>query len=446
MTYPHPEPQGEIVPAAEATPFDSTGVLTFAEIQRCAKMFLASGLFSIKAGTSADSQIAQLAVKIMAGQELGIGAYASARGIDIINGQITPDAGLTAALVKRSGRYFYHVSQWDALGCLIDWFERRADEWLPLGKSGFTIEEAKTAGLMGNNVWHKYPKAMCWARAMTQGARAYCPDVFLGAVYSREELGGEPAPQDINPPERIEVMHDAGNGAMPGAQVVDTTVATVEVPAEPVEAVARTVRGPSPEHVAGTEELLDGGTPSPEPGGPEHWTPLIEAATTDEELAAMDKRVRAETPSGEVYRKANAIKAIADKRRGLAQAAQEPQQSTEVDADTTSSPEPLQRPAETPPAGEWHHPMTGEIHPEPANDATAVLVLELAQAKTIEEANAIMAEAKVAIHDLPAQWRYVSGVYTDRCKAINAENPPPKKKAPSKAALRKSHLTYGEGG
>ena len=37
--------------------------------------------------------------------------------------------------------------------------------------------------------WEKYPRNMVFARALTNGARWYCPDVFNGPIYTPDELG-----------------------------------------------------------------------------------------------------------------------------------------------------------------------------------------------------------------------------------------------------------------
>lgn len=53
----------------------------------------------------------------------------------------------------------------------------------------FTIEDAKTAGLAGKQVYKQHPQSMLWARAVTQLCRSLFPDCFIGGVYTREELG-----------------------------------------------------------------------------------------------------------------------------------------------------------------------------------------------------------------------------------------------------------------
>jgi len=49
------------------------------------------------------------------------------------------------------------------------------------------LERAKTAGLMGNPTWKKYPRQMLRARVITEGVRAMYPGVTRG-MYGPEEI------------------------------------------------------------------------------------------------------------------------------------------------------------------------------------------------------------------------------------------------------------------
>lgn len=65
-----------------------------------------------------------------------------------------------------------------------------------MGRSEFTIGDAQRAGLVrsGGN-WTKWPRAMLFARAMSQGVRTFAPDVTSGtAIYAEGEISGEDAP------------------------------------------------------------------------------------------------------------------------------------------------------------------------------------------------------------------------------------------------------------
>lgn len=146
------------------------------------------GAIMVKSGFFKDTRDqAQAVVKILAGQELGLGPIASMRGVYIIEGRTSLSADLIAACIQKSGKYKYRVREWTSNVCRIEFFE--GSESLGLGE--FTIQEAATAGLTSRSTWKQYPKAMLFARAMSQGARAFCPEIFAGAVYAPEELGAE---------------------------------------------------------------------------------------------------------------------------------------------------------------------------------------------------------------------------------------------------------------
>lgn len=149
-------------------------------------VFAASGFFN-----DARSQ-AQAIVKILAGAEQGIAPIASMQGIAIVEGKITYGSNLVAALVKRSENYRYKVREMSPDACAIEFFEREDGKWSTAGTMRFTIEDARAAGLVKDrSAWMKWPQSMCFARAMTAGARAYCPDIFVGGAYTTDEIGVE---------------------------------------------------------------------------------------------------------------------------------------------------------------------------------------------------------------------------------------------------------------
>ena len=148
---------------------------SFADIMSIGKAFAESGMFAdVKSA-------AQAVVKITAGAEMGIPPFASMSGIHIIQGKPTVGAGLLAARVKGSGKYDYRVLVQDDKVCTIDFIQ--GDE--VIGTSTFTIEDAKKAGTKNLD---KFPRNMLFARAMSNGAKWYCPDLFAGPVYVPEEF------------------------------------------------------------------------------------------------------------------------------------------------------------------------------------------------------------------------------------------------------------------
>jgi hypothetical protein len=128
---------------------------------------------------------AKAAVKVMAGAELGFGPIASMRGVDIIKGEVSLSAGLTAALVRGSAEYDYEIKRWDDQGCTLV-FTRHGEPLSP--EITFDQKDAERARLLGGDNYRKFPRSMYFARAMTMGARAHCPDLFGGSVYTPDEL------------------------------------------------------------------------------------------------------------------------------------------------------------------------------------------------------------------------------------------------------------------
>lgn len=142
--------------------------------------------------------MAQAIVKIQAGLELGLPPVYSMQNINMIRNRLTGSANLLAMLVKKSGRYNYRVAEHNETKCSIKFFESENGKWIEVGESTFTMDDAKRANLIKpDSGWAKYPRAMLFSRAISQGARLYCPDA-IGGVYTDEEIRTiPPRPDDI---------------------------------------------------------------------------------------------------------------------------------------------------------------------------------------------------------------------------------------------------------
>lgn len=150
------------------------------DLQRTAKLLALSGYFDAKGNS--EGAIAQLATKILAGQEMGYGPFASVQGIHVIQGRPTLSANLMAAAVKGHPKYDYRVRKMDDSAVTIEFFEGSQS----LGLSTFTTEDARKAQTKNLD---KFPRNMLFARAMSNGVRWYCPDVFNGnVVYTPEDF------------------------------------------------------------------------------------------------------------------------------------------------------------------------------------------------------------------------------------------------------------------
>lgn len=156
--------------------------LTFDDMTRLGDVLAASKFFKDS------TQAAQCVVKILYGAELGIGPVTAMMGIHIIDGKPSLSANLLASRVKTSERYDYRVREHTAETATVEFFERGES----LGVSRWTAKEAAQAGLAGKQNWKNYPRQMLFSRAMSEGVRTFCPDLFGGApVYTPEELGAE---------------------------------------------------------------------------------------------------------------------------------------------------------------------------------------------------------------------------------------------------------------
>lgn len=149
---------------------------TFDNMQRVAKALAASGYFG-------DSDIAKAITKVMAGQELGLPPFASMSGIHIISGKPVMGANLIATLIDSHPLYEYRVTTMTDKLVSIDFYKRGEK----IGESSFSMDDARKAGTKNLD---KFPRNMLFARAISNGARWYCPAIFGGSpVYTPEEMG-----------------------------------------------------------------------------------------------------------------------------------------------------------------------------------------------------------------------------------------------------------------
>jgi len=118
---------------------------------------------------------------ILHGQEVGLTPMQALAGIFVINGKPTLDVATMKAIVTSQGVDIQ----------IIESTNEKAHLKLVRGavfeECVYTIDDAKKSGLTGKEVWNKYPKAMCYARAASILIRNKCSDLIKG-LYSREEM------------------------------------------------------------------------------------------------------------------------------------------------------------------------------------------------------------------------------------------------------------------
>ena len=160
--------------------------MTFQEIQGMAEAFVKSGMFTdVK-------QMAQAVVKIQAGRELGLPPVYSMQNINMIRNRLTSSANVMAMLVKKSGKYDYRIKEHTDQKCSLTFYQIDSGKSIEVGVSTFTMDDAKRADLVKpESGWVKYPRAMLFSRAISQGARIYAPDA-IGGLYTDEEIRSIP--------------------------------------------------------------------------------------------------------------------------------------------------------------------------------------------------------------------------------------------------------------
>ena len=170
-------PQSEIKKLQQTKVAGSITLSSTDDLQKLGQILSQSGFFEDC------KQAAQAVVKILAGSELGIPAFASMCGIHLIKGKPAIGANLIAAAIKRSGRYDYRVVELSDHVCKIAFFEQGQQ----IGVSEFSAADAAKAETQNMG---KFPRNMLFASCISNGVKWFCPDIFLGApVYTPEELG-----------------------------------------------------------------------------------------------------------------------------------------------------------------------------------------------------------------------------------------------------------------
>jgi len=131
---------------------------------------------------SVRSTEAALAI-MLAGRELGLGPMESLRSVYIVDGQTTISSGLMAAMIWGAG-HAYNIDESTDTSCQITFTRNNGQTYT----HRYTIEDAKTAQLLGKRNWQQYAKAMLFNRCISAGGRAFMPDVTR-RMYTPEEMG-----------------------------------------------------------------------------------------------------------------------------------------------------------------------------------------------------------------------------------------------------------------
>ena len=141
--------------------------------------------------------VAQAALMVQAGRELGLPPCQSLRSFYIVNGRLAMKVELQLALARKVGVKLAKLEE-GADYCEVTLV--RGDEAVT---TRFSDADAKRAGLLDQGYsWARYPREMRRWRAIGAALRLIAPDVVLG-LLSPEEAESIP-PDEMEPPRAID--------------------------------------------------------------------------------------------------------------------------------------------------------------------------------------------------------------------------------------------------
>ncbi len=141
---------------------------------------------------------------MLSARELGIPAMQALNGgLNIINGKVEISARMMSALIRKAGHQV-SVKECTATQCTL--VGKRADTG-EMQSSSFSVAEAQQAGLIkAGGGWTKWPKDMCFARALSRLARQLFSDV-IGIGYVEGEIQARESQPEVK-----DVLEDAEFG------------------------------------------------------------------------------------------------------------------------------------------------------------------------------------------------------------------------------------------
>jgi hypothetical protein len=138
-------------------------------------------------------QAEQAFARMLVGHHLGLNPAQSMLGIDIVKGHAQLRGTLLGTLVRSREGYDWKVKSMGAEGVAIEFFRNGesegVSEWGPEQSKLAELDKPTSNGAKSNHI--KYPVAMFWNRAMSQGVKLLVPETMRGIpVYTPEDLEG----------------------------------------------------------------------------------------------------------------------------------------------------------------------------------------------------------------------------------------------------------------
>jgi len=200
-------------------------IATLEDVQRLAKLVMASGLIPPTLNTPE-----KISIALLHGMEIGLPPMMSLQRIAVINNMPSLWGDGALALVEASGRLLY-MDEYIEGGNLDDSNTYAVCELHRKGKPKpirrtYSIGDARRAGLLGKGPWKSNPGRMLQMRARGFALRDSFPDV-LGGLYLHEEIEGEEAAtpsrqmKDVTPIEEEPEGPPPAPSAPPRAPIIE---------------------------------------------------------------------------------------------------------------------------------------------------------------------------------------------------------------------------------
>lgn len=169
---------------------------------------------------NAEQQFNRAMGKIVAGTSYGFDPFLSQSCFDTMFGAMGLNAKGMGVLFRRSGEFDLRIDHHDEKGCKATVMRRfngawapdlrqfTGGEWRAIGIVEFNEAMARTADLLKNPMYQKYPRDMYYARVITRAVKRYNPSclmpiVTLGNYFARESQSNFLPPQPTAPAPQI---------------------------------------------------------------------------------------------------------------------------------------------------------------------------------------------------------------------------------------------------
>lgn len=180
---------------------------------------------------------ADVLVAILYGQELGLAPMQAIQSVYVVKGRPTISAQLWVSLARRAG-HKVRVLEETAEACTVEVV--RSDDPDAPTRVTYTLEQAKTAGLLSNTTWKNHPHAMLYARAVSTACRRACPEIALGFgdETDREPVAARPSLAQVAAEREDQPVVQAAD-SVPAGPTEEDLAELAEIAAEHTSAAAQ---------------------------------------------------------------------------------------------------------------------------------------------------------------------------------------------------------------